>query len=108
MVFIFSILVFVDGYTWETGFLSYLSFFHRVLCRKQLVFSMLRESRGLALRRKLLCTRVIVNDPPSHRKPMKNQRKYAPRIAHCPFQVPVAENQGGIGSERADFEVCEF
>jgi len=39
---------------------------------------------------------------------MKNQRKYTPGVPHRPFQVPVAENQGGIGSERANFEACEF
>src|SRR5262249_10822202 len=49
-------------------------------------------------RRLLLGTRMIVYDPPTHREPMKNKRKYASSIPHGALQVPTTQDQSGVGS----------
>src|SRR5215813_11233814 len=72
--------------------------FSSPFCCKPSVFSLITRRVYNNLGSLLLYTGVIMNDPPTHREPMKNQRKYASRIADAALQVPMAQHQRRIGA----------
>src|SRR5262249_51167495 len=64
---------------------------------KSIVFKYLTEGHG-SLRRLLLYTGMIVYDPPTHREPMKNERKNSSRVPNGAVQLPTTEDQSGFRS----------
>src|SRR5262244_2806529 len=51
-----------------------------------------------------LCTGVVVDDSPTLWKASKDQRKNTAHVPACPSQMPVAQNQSGVGPKSANFE----